>query len=505
MSRIKVVWTGEGTYPYVTGGVSTWADILMHELRNIDFILIPIQMHPYVKLKFDIPPNVADIINVPLWGTEEPIEYIRQIEFSKIYEAKVKTQMEHNTQRLKPIILLILDHIFRKKDDLDAVGDAIYEFYEYFHIYDYYETFRSEEIWKIYRNYILDHYKNIKEDIPTVFDMVEGLRYLYRFFISLLPKLPEAPIYHSSAAAFCGLSCIVAKKKFNSKFLLTEHGVYIREQYLSASRNQMPIRTKEFMMGLITLVSKLNFHFADIISPVCNYNSRWEIQWGVKKEKIHTIHNGIDTLKFRHINIEKKEDRAIVVMVARIDPLKDIETFIKTAEIVSKKIPNVLFKLYGPIVDKKYFHYCQKLVNELNIEKNFIFAGSTNSPQNAYNEGDVVMLTSISEAFPFVVIEAMACEKVVISSDVGGTKEVLDGYGYVIKPKDYQEFADKVIYILNNPDIAKEMGIEAREFILNGFTVEDMVENYSFIYKDLYNKYLQNEGVKWKQVAIAKI
>ncbi len=492
MSRIKVVWTGEGTYPYVTGGVSTWADILMHELKNIDFVLIPIQMHPYVKLKFDIPPNVIDILNVPLWGTEEPIEYIREIEFSKIYEAKIKSQLSQNAMDLKPIFTLMLDHIYRRKDDLDALGDALVEFYDYFQTYDYYETFTTEDVWNIYKEYIIKHYEDTKEELPSVFDMIEGLRYLYRFFISLLPTLPKAHIYHSSAAAFCGLSCIIAKKKYGSRFLLTEHGVYIREQYLAASRNQMPYRTKEFMMGMITTISKLNYHFADVISPVCNYNSRWEVKWGADKKKIETIYNGIDTTKFIKMDIEKN-DRPTVVMVARIDPLKDIETFIKTADLVKKKIPNVLFKLYGPIVDKKYYNICENLVKELNLEDNFSFAGLTTNPAMAYNEGDVVMLTSISEAFPFVVIEAMACEKVVVSSDVGGTKEVLEGYGFVIKPKDYKEFSDKVIYVLENKDIAKEMGMEAREHILNGFAIEDMLENYGALYKRLYLECVEDE------------
>ena len=213
MSRMRVVWTGEGTYPYVTGGVSTWADILVHELKNIDFILIPIQMHPYVKLKFDIPANVIDILNVPLWGTEEPIEYVRKVEFSKIYEAKIKTEIDNHIEVLEPIFTLVLDHIFRYKEDLEQLGEALYEFYEYFQVYDYYETFRSEALWNIYESYILKHYEKIEEDVLSVFDMIEGLRYLYRFFISLLPTLPKAHIYHSSAAAFCGLSCIIAKKK----------------------------------------------------------------------------------------------------------------------------------------------------------------------------------------------------------------------------------------------------------------------------------------------------
>jgi len=498
MSRIKIVWTGEGTYPYVTGGVSTWADILMHELKNIDFVLVPIQMHPFVKVKFNIPPNVVDIINVPLWGTEEPIEYIRKVEFSKIYEAKIKTQNENHMNVLRPMMILVLDHIYRNKEDLNGLGDSIYEFYEYFQTYDYHETFRSEELWEIYKEYILEHFKGVEEDVPSVFDMIEGLRYLYRFFISLLPTLPEAHIYHSSAAAFCGLSCIIAKKKYGSKFLLTEHGVYIREQYLANSRNQTPYRTKEFLMGLITLVSKLNFHFADIVSPVCNYNARWEKKWGVDEAKIQTIYNGIDTNVFKQFDVEKEDDRPTVVMVARIDPLKDIETYIRTAEIVRREVPNVLFKLYGPIVDEKYYHICQNLVDELQLERNFSFAGLTSSPQTAYNEGDVVMLTSISEAFPFVVIEAMACEKVVVSSDVGGTKEVLEDYGFVVKPKDYQEFADKVLYVLKNPEIAKDMGMDARQSILNGFTIEDMVESYGKVYKDLYVEFMNEKGKEWR-------
>ncbi len=488
MSRIKVVWTGEGTYPYTTGGVSTWADILIRELKNIDFVLIPIMMHPYMQTKYPIPPNVVEVINLPLWGTEEPVEYIRNIKFSDIYRAKVRTKEHKDIKRFKPILLTILNHIYKKEEDYDKLGDVIYDFYLYFKEYDYYEIFRSEEVWLIYRDFILKHYKDIKEDPPSVFDMIEGLRYLYRFFISLLPELPEAEIYHSSAAAFCGLACIVAKKKYKSRFLLTEHGIYIREQYLFNSRLQTPYRTKEFLLGLITMVSKLNYHFADIISPVCNYNKRWEIKWGVEEEKIHTIYNGIDILKFKKIPVER-DDRPTVVMVARFDALKDIETYIRTCKEVSKNFPDVHFKLYGPLVDKEYYNRCMNLVDELGVGSNFSYLGPTKNPVRAYNEADVVALTSISEAFPFTVIEAMACEKVVVSSDVGGTKEVLEGYGFIVKPKAYKEFAKYIEYMLENPKMREDMGRRARDVIVHGFKTEDMVENYQKVYKRLVKEY----------------
>ena len=71
---------------------------------------------------------------------------------------------------------------------------------------------------------------------------------------------------------------------------------------------------------------------------------------------------------------------------------------------------------------------------------------------------------------------------------------MLEGFGFVIRPKAYTEFAEKVIYILNNPAIALEMGHDARESILNGFTIEDMVENYGRLYKNLYNEFKEQKG-----------
>lgn len=487
MSRISVVLTCEGTYPYATGGVSTWADILVHELKNVDFTLLPIMMHPYVKLKFELPSNVTDIITVPLWGSEEPTEYIRDINFSDIYIAKLNTRESESVKRFIPILKLLLSHIYKIEDNLDELGKALLDFHDYFHEYDYYETFRHESVWLVYKQFILDHfYESKRQDLPSMYDMVEGLRFLYRFFISVLPAIPDLDIYHSSGAAFCGLPCIIAKLKYGSKFLLTEHGVYLREQYLYTSREQMPVQTKEFLMGMIETVVKLNYHFADVIAPVCNYNKRWELKHGALNSKIETIYNGIDTDVFRNYGNEANS-RPTVVMVARIDQLKDIETYIRCAKKVSEKIPNVLFKLYGPKIEEDYYEKCVKLVKELSLGGNFEFSGSTNNPAAAYNEGDVVMLTSISEAFPFVVIEAMACEKVVISSDVGGTKEVLEGFGFVIRPKDIDGFSNAVLKVLEDKELALEMGLDARNSILNGFMIEDMVENYGALYKRLYS------------------
>jgi len=496
LSRIKITLTGEGTYPYVTGGVSTWVDLLVKELGNIDFTIMPILMHPYVKSKFEIPSNVLKITKIPLWGTEEPTEYVKEGDFSIIYRSKLRTLKEIEAQdKLIELLEYLIDFIYSKEDDYEKLGDVIVDFHDFFHEYDYHESFRSLEVWEAYKKKMETIFDNEVEELPSVHDMIEGLRLLYRFFITLLAPVEESDIYHSSAAAFCGLPCIIAKKKYGTKFLLTEHGIYVREQYLYASRMGVPPRTKEFLLGMISMIVKLNYHFADVISPVCDYNQRWEKAWGADEDKLLTIYNGVDPFVFRKIP-QKFTGRKTVVMVARIDPLKDIETYLRTCELVKKAFPDVLFKLYGPVVDQDYYDKCYELYEELQLQDNFEFSGSTSSPAHAYNEGDVVMLTSISEAFPFVVIEAMACEKVVVSSDVGGTKEVLEGYGHVVKPKDIKAFADAVIEVFEDTQKTHKMEIEARKKVLDGFIIEDMVQNYHQLYNSLYHSRLTQHFTK---------
>lgn len=485
MSRVKISFTSEGTYPYVTGGVSVWADILINKMKDIDFILIPILMTPYIKIKYQLPPNVVRMIKIPLWGSEEPSEFVHSDKFSRIYVRKLKTlRQKEAINRVVELLLSILDFIFHKREDYESLGEIMVKFYDFFQEYDYHEAFRSDIVWNAYVEKMKEIYREREIAIPSIYDMIESLRFLFRFFIVMLAPVPDCDIFHSTAAAFCGIPCVIGKLKHGSKFVLTEHGIYTREQYLYASREGIPYRTKEFLLGLIGMIVKMNYYYADVISPVCNYNKRWELEWGAKEDKIKTIYNGIDVLRFKKMDVVRSE-RPTAVMVARIDPLKDIETFIHTCHLVRKEVPDVFFKLYGPYVDEVYYKKCSDLVDELNLRDNFEFAGKTDRPEIAYNEGDVVVLTSISEAFPFTVIEAMACEKVVVSSDVGGTKEVLEGFGFVVKPKDYQKFAEYIIRALKNKDEAEQMGVAARERILLGFTIEDLVENYSNLYFSL--------------------
>jgi len=83
---------------------------------------------------------------------------------------------------------------------------------------------------------------------PTLAELKQAYRLLYHLLMVLHFPIPCADIAHSSAASFCGLPCVLAKLANGTPYLLTEHGVYLREQYLNLRR-----QVKSFFCSLVSL------------------------------------------------------------------------------------------------------------------------------------------------------------------------------------------------------------------------------------------------------------
>jgi glycosyltransferase involved in cell wall biosynthesis len=483
--RLSVLLTTEGTYPYHSGGVSTWCDNLIKGSEWVDFTLLPIMMNPYISVKYDLPSNVIKVINVPLWGTEEPAEYILAIPFSHVYLAKQRTAARVIRDHFLPVLRQFIRELYTEPTNTQAVGELLFQMYEYFREFDYNTTLKSQLVWEAFGEEVLSHAaQRTNGQFPSLFELTEALRWLYRFLIPLNADPPRVDVVHSTAAAFCGIPCIIAKLRDGTPFLLTEHGVYIREQYLSVSRMKSSFSSKDFLLNLIVAISRTNYHFADQISPVCHYNKRWELAHGASIGKIRVIHNGVDPRLFSPRELHRSR-ATVVISTARIDPLKDIETLIQAASYVKRETPDVEFLVYGAITDPDYYQQCLDLRRSLGLDATVSFPGHSGTPWEVYNQGDVVALTSISEAFPYSVIEAMACGRPVVASDVGGVREALEGCGHLVRPRQPEAFASAILALLHDREARSEMGEEARDRVLNTFTLDRFIQEYGESYQGL--------------------
>ena len=485
---LSVLMTTEGTYPYNAGGVSTWCDALLRNTPDIRWTLLPLMMNPHIEQKFDPPSNVRKILSVPLWGTEEPAEFITDIPFAQLYDRKRRTTAADIEREFVPLLRDLIGVICGNPADSPTFGRVLVALEDYFRVYDYNETFKSRPAWREFSRQVVESSSRRGSSLddstsPTLFDLTECLRWLYHFLIVLNVRVPKVSVTHSTAAAFCGIPCITAKVRDGTPMLLTEHGVYLREQYLFLSRFRRLFFCKQFLLNLITAVARANYHFADVIAPVCHYNTRWEVAHGTPQQKIRVVYNGVDPDLFQPV--PKLHGDPHIVATARIDPLKDIETLLRVAARMKKTHPRAKFSVFGAVADEAYYRRCLALRKHLGVENSVSLGTAVDDVVSAYRDADVVLLTSISEAFPYSVIEAMACEKAVVASDVGGVGEALEGCGVLVKPRDDETFALEVARLLDDTPLRLRLGARARARVIEDFRLDHSIARYLDLYRGL--------------------
>lgn len=477
--------------------------MLVHKLQTVDFVVYSVLMNPFVTQKFKLPEG-SSLISVPLWGTEEPSEHLLT-PFSHVFLMKEQTTPEVLKERFLPLFRDLILELISESSHPVKFGQTLLGLYEYFHTYEYKASFKSEIVWETYKEIILEAAadQNTGLSHPDIYGLVQSLGWVYRFFNIVNTPLPKVDVSHSSAAAFCGIPCVLSKLKYGTPFMLTEHGIYLREQYLSLSNRGYSSFLSKFLIRMVQSIVSLNYTYADQVSPVCNYNMRWESEFHVPFKRIKVIYNGVDPNIFTEAPASKAAPLK-VIMIARIDPIKDIKTFIRAAQTVIRKYPEVQFVVYGSVSVQSYYEECLQLRKELMLESSFLFAGHATKMAEAYHSGDITVLSSISEAFPYSVVEAMMCGKPVIATDVGGVKEALGETGILVEPRNPQALADGISNLIDNRELRLEMGKDARDRALSLFTLNRVMELHFKSYLQLATRAVEKGVAKIRKNTVSR-
>jgi len=210
--------------------------------------------------------------------------------------------------------------------------------------------------------------------------------------------------------------------------------------------------------------------------------------------RICTLYAPVDTSKFQpgrasvqlKSQFDLKQPEAIVGIIANFNPVKGFEYFIHATAIIKNKRSNVKFIIVGSKLDTatKYYKKILSLVEQLQLETNIIFTGFRHDIPEIMNLMDIYVLSSVAEACPVVVLEAMASGKPVVGTNVGGVAEqIVDGEtGILVPPKNPGAIADAVLYLLDHPEKARQMGFNGREHVKKYFSLEKCVEKHRELY-----------------------
>jgi glycosyltransferase involved in cell wall biosynthesis len=477
---VRVALVTEGTYPYERGGVATWCEQLITGLPDHEFDVVAIVAHPFQRVVYSLPPNVRRLRPVPLWGILSYVDERLDLSGRERRSRRRRSQAAAVEAGFVPAWARLTREMLSAEPSPARLHDLFLDLHEFLERHDPDRTFACKAVYQAFA----DEWQAAApaHARPTIRDVIEVVHVLRRLLSVLaLPPL-EADVVHGTAAGVSSLLGVVTKARKDTRFVLTEHGVYVREAFIAQAKPSVSSAVRHVLGRFAVGTAMAAYLSADEVLPVAEFNKRWEVALATDPAKIRVVYNGVDPVTHRPMPFP--QGRPTLVSVGRIDPLKDLKTMIEAAAIVRAECPDVLVDIYGPVPhgNERYLDELLALRAELGLEDTVRFLGPTKDVAGAYATGHVVLVTSISEGFPFAVVEAMMNARPVVATGIGGIPEALADTGLIVEARSPDQVALACLGLLRDLGKAEQLGAAARARALDNFTMSRFLFSYRQIY-----------------------
>ncbi|MBA7674568.1 D-inositol-3-phosphate glycosyltransferase [subsurface metagenome] len=250
--------------------------------------------------------------------------------------------------------------------------------------------------------------------------------------------------------------------------------------------------------GIYVILDRFSERFVDRFIVVSEaLRDRLIKKHKIPSRKVVKICNGIEVEEFRKslVSTNKireefniKPDVQLVGTIGRLVYQKGLPYFIQAIKQMLKGSFRVGSKIKFLIVGEGILrNRLEKLVKRLGIENKVVFAGFRKDVKGILSTLDILVLPSILEGQPIIILEAMAMEKPIVATNIEGVNEIIkDGVtGMLVPSKDSCALAEAIIYLLRENKKAQEIGKTAREIVKQRFSVEQMVRTTECVYREL--------------------
>jgi glycosyltransferase involved in cell wall biosynthesis len=218
----------------------------------------------------------------------------------------------------------------------------------------------------------------------------------------------------------------------------------------------------------------------------------------IDPHKISVVYNGVD---LKHIAAEDPETNPyatadwagashIITCVANVRRVKGIDVLVRTAERVCRELPGAVFLVAGSLYEREYSEEVQKMIRDMGLGKNVRLLGFVGDPVPLLKMSNAFCLLSRSEGFCNALLEAMACGVPSVVTRVGGNPEAIrEGEnGFMVPVEDDAAAAERLLYLLCNPERAAKIGESGRTSAQTRFSAEAMIKRLIVLYRDLLAK-----------------
>lgn len=482
----------EGTYPYVPGGVSAWVDTIIRGLPEIRFAVIFLgsrrqdygnrayALHDNVKhyeehFLFEDPPPPPQSVRVPAEARER---------FRELH-----TQLERDWQERRcPFATTLTDLLSRAT------------------LFNEIAFFFSQASW----DFIVESYHRRSTD-PSFIDYFWTVRSLHRPIWRLLDiarRLPPTPAYHSVSTGYAGFLGTLLQRGDRLPFVLMEHGIYTKERRIDLLAadwihdNANPFQRnpgtashlREIWVRFFEILGYQTYASADPIISLYRGARQRQIEDGAPLERTHIVPNGVAVEKFRPLRTQRSDPPPpVLCFLGRVVPIKDVKTFIRAARVVINQMPEAQAWIVGPTdEDPAYFEECRRLVTTLALKDQVRFLGYRR-PQEIFPQVGLLVLSSISEGLPLVVLEGFASGLPCVATDVGACRELIEGRdaedrrlgqaGRIVGIANPQALAQAALELLGDRECWQRASRVAIRRVESYYTESQMLDRFRRIYQ----------------------
>lgn len=239
------------------------------------------------------------------------------------------------------------------------------------------------------------------------------------------------------------------------------------------------------------LAYRLTDHLCDITTNVSDFATNSFIKKrATLKERIKTIPNGVDTNIFKFLpparkkirdDLEINPEEFLILAVGRLVPAKDYPTLLNSIKILIDSCCNVRLAIAG---DGELKNDLIEMSKDLEIFDKVIFLGSRSDIPSLMSAADVFVLSSEWEGFGLVVAEAMACERLVVTTDCGGPADIVIQKDFLVNSKDPNKLASALHRAINlDPKESRAISEKSRNHIISNYSIKSAVKNWYQLYK----------------------
>ncbi len=300
------------------------------------------------------------------------------------------------------------------------------------------------------------------------------------YFLKVLKLGRKSQIIFAQDPVSVGLPSALAAKCLGKKFILKIVGDYAWEQYQnqkSKTKNQKFITLEEFQEQKFDFLTELRRKTqkyvagqAKVIIVPSGYLKNIVSKWGIKPEKISVIYNAFDAPE---VKISKGEARkkfglagTVLISAGRLVSWKGFDALVDLIPELIKEIPDVRLVIIGDGSEKEALKI---QITKSKLQKNVFLTGVLPRGEvlNYLRAGDVFILNTGYEGFSHQILEAMAMEIPIITTNVGGNPEIIEDKdsGFLVKYNSKEQLADAILFLYKNAETRSAFIRKAKEKI----------------------------------------